>query len=352
MNQLEIYSDSRSGPEDLRQLLAHAFQIQVFEFDRIKEREPQRYTIFDVDLKDVSRVLALKQWLANKPKDGKAIFIVDETSHIEIIRANAVGAAHVTHRPLEKQKLLGCLLDELGAISQAPPEFLEKSGPGVNAGLACLQNAFLSACTGERLDSKSIETAGEQIIDQIGTKGLADWVETVRKHHSQTYQHCLLVTGVAVAFAQHLGFAQKDRVRLSLAGMVHDIGKAKIPVAILEKPGPLDQDELAVMRQHPQLGKDSLAGMPDIPADTIDIVLHHHEYLDGSGYPHGLKGAEINDLVRLMTISDIFGALLERRSYKPPLSGSAAYRILLDMGPKLDRDLVREFRVAHLDRLG
>ena len=161
------------------------------------------------------------------------------------------------------------------------------------------------------------------------------------------------MTGVAVAFAQHLGFAQKDRVRLSLAGMVHDIGKAKIPVAILEKPGPLDQDELAVMRQHPQLGKDSLAGMPDIPADTIDIVLHHHEYLDGSGYPHGLKGAEINDLVRLMTISDIFGALLERRSYKPPLSGSAAYRILLDMGPKLDRDLIREFStVAHLDRLG
>ena len=192
MNQLEIYSDSRSGPEDLRQLLAHAFQIQVFEFDRIKEREPQRYTIFDVDLKDVSRVLALKQWLANKPKDGKAIFIVDETSHIEIIRANAVGAAHVTHRPLEKQKLLGCLLDELGAISQAPPEFLEKSGPGVNAGLACLQNAFLSACTGERLElqNRSRPLANRSLIKsalKAWRTGLKQFANTIAKPTNTAY---------------------------------------------------------------------------------------------------------------------------------------------------------------------
>jgi HD-GYP domain-containing protein (c-di-GMP phosphodiesterase class II) len=75
-------------------------------------------------------------------------------------------------------------------------------------------------------------------------------------------------------------------------------------------------------------------------------VVHHHELLDGSGYPHGLKGNEISDLVRIMTISDIFGALIERRSYKPPLSSEAAFQILVDMGPKLDMDLVRAFRFA------
>ena len=78
----------------------------------------------------------------------------------------------------------------------------------------------------------------------------------------------------------------------------------------------------------------------------LDMVVHHHEYLDGSGYPHGLQGSEIADLVRVITISDVFGALIERRSYKPPLSGDAAYKILVDMGPKLDRDLVREFKFA------
>jgi len=128
--------------------------------------------------------------------------------------------------------------------------------------------------------------------------------------------------------------------------MLHDIGKARIPLAILEKPGRLDDDEITVMRKHPQYGLDALGTMSGLPSEMLDMVVHHHELLDGSGYPHGLSGKEISDLVRIMTISDIFGALIERRSYKPPLSGESAYQILIDMGPKLDVDLVKAFRFA------
>jgi HD-GYP domain-containing protein (c-di-GMP phosphodiesterase class II) len=84
--------------------------------------------------------------------------------------------------------------------------------------------------------------------------------------------------------------------------------------------------------------------MPGLQAEMLDMVVHHHEYLDGSGYPHGIKANELSDLVRSMTIADIFGALIERRSYKQPMSGEAAYRVLMDMGSKLDPDLVREFQ--------
>ena len=163
------------------------------------------------------------------------------------------------------------------------------------------------------------------------------------RHHDRTFQHCLLVTGVGVAFAQHLGFSQKDQERVSFAGMVHDVGKAKIPLTILDKPGALDDDEWAIMRQHPRFGAEALKDS-DASSDVLDVVLHHHEYLDGTGYPDGLQGAQIKDFVRLMTISDVFGALMERRSYKPPLPMHDAYRILLKMGPKLDRDMVREFQ--------
>ena len=91
--------------------------------------------------------------------------------------------------------------------------------------------------------------------------------------------------------------------------------------------------------------------MPGLAPEMLDMVVHHHEYLDGSGYPHGLGASEIPDLVRMITIADVFGALIEWRSYKPPMSGEAAYRMLLDMGPKLDADLVREFEaVARLGR--
>jgi len=72
-------------------------------------------------------------------------------------------------------------------------------------------------------------------------------------------------------------------------------------------------------------------------------VIRHHEYLDGSGYPHGLQANDLCDLVRVMTVSDIFGALIERRSYKPPLSGQIAHEILINMGCKLDEDIVRAF---------
>ena len=151
---------------------------------------------------------------------------------------------------------------------------------------------------------------------------------------------------MAVAFGQQIGLSRADRQRLSTAGMLHDIGKARIPLAILEKPGPLTADEVAVMRNHPQYGYDALRASSSVAAEMLDAVVHHHELLDGSGYPHGLRGAAIADLTRIMTISDIFGALIERRSYKPPLSGAAAYRVLLDMGAKLDEALVRAFKFA------
>jgi HD-GYP domain-containing protein (c-di-GMP phosphodiesterase class II) len=87
-----------------------------------------------------------------------------------------------------------------------------------------------------------------------------------------------------------------------------------------------------------------LRGVQGLDPDMLDMVLHHHEYLDGSGYPHGLEANDLSDLVRMMTIADVFGALIERRTYKFPSSGKAAYQILENMGPKLDLDLVREFR--------
>ena len=93
-----------------------------------------------------------------------------------------------------------------------------------------------------------------------------------------------------------------DRNRLSFAGMLHDVGKAMVPVAILEKPGALDADEMAIMKKHPEYGIEALKSGVDLQPEMIDIVIHHHEYLDGSGYPHGLQAHEIADLVRITTI--------------------------------------------------
>jgi len=351
MLQLSIYSDTQGNADLLHRQLGRTFELRCRGFSRVPDEGPGLYTVIDTSLRDTSHLPELKQWMAKRPKDGKVIFVVDKASRIEEARAFALGATGVVHRPINGRELLSKIWGDFATLAEKGAEFRAESPRAAVAAFDALQNVFSAACMGGRLDAEQINTAGEEMVAQIGAQGLGSWIETVRKHHSQTYQHCLLVTGVAVAFGQHLGVGQTDRLRLSFAGLVHDIGKARIPVSILEKPGPLDASELAVMREHPQLGAEALAAAPGLQPEMLDMVIHHHEYLDGSGYPHGLKAAEIADLVRIMTISDVFGALIEKRSYKPPLSGEAAYQILLDMGPKLDKDLVREFRpIARLGR--
>jgi HD-GYP domain-containing protein (c-di-GMP phosphodiesterase class II) len=122
-----------------------------------------------------------------------------------------------------------------------------------------------------------------------------------------------------VAFAQHLGMREDDQRRLARAALLHDVGKAFIPVAILDKPGVLTDEEMIEIRKHPRLGYDALAAQGGFPPEMLDVVLHHHEFLDGTGYPDGLRGDQISDIVRLTTIVDIYAALVEKRAYRLPL---------------------------------
>ncbi len=349
MNRLSIFCHSPENARDIRHSLAGIFEIEFVRHDDTRNTDPELYTIVDIDLKDSARILNLKDWLKRKPKDAKIISVTDKVSHLENVRAHAIGANDVVHRPIDGKILLTKFFGDFSALAANPSDFPVEKSEGIEAAYTSLQDIFSSACLGGTLNPTTINAASQPIIRHIETEGLASWIDTVRKHHSQTYQHSLLVTGTAVSFGLQLGLSKADRERLSFAGMLHDIGKARIPLAILEKPGPLDKDEMSAMRQHPQLGLDALGSISESHREMADMVVHHHEYLDGSGYPHGLSSNEISDLVRMMTVSDVFAALIERRSYKSPLSAQSAYQILLDMGPKLDQDLVREFRfVSHL----
>ena len=345
MHHILIVGDERARPEELTHRLADLFEIDFQHLPAVFDLTPKQNTLIDIDLNNDPQLLPLKEWLKRKPKNAKVIFVTDKASRLQEARAYALGATGTTHHPIDAHGLLAKIRDDAATLATIPA-VAEEHTPGVAAATDALQSIFSAACSGAPVDSTAVQTASAAIVDQLEAQGLSAWIDTVRMHHSQTYQHCLLVTGLAGAFAEHIGLSRKDRQRLSFAGMLHDIGKARIPLAILEKPGRLDENELAVMRKHPEYGLDALGTAAALPAEMLDMVVHHHEFLDGSGYPHGLQGSEISDLVRMMTISDVFGALIEKRSYKAPLSGEVAYQILLDMGPKLDKDLVRAFKFA------
>ncbi|WP_267424449.1 HD domain-containing phosphohydrolase [Methylobacterium sp. GC_Met_2] len=173
--------------------------------------------------------------------------------------------------------------------------------------------------------------------------GVRDWIRAVQRFDEATHRHCLLVTGLAAAFATKLGLAGLDSYRLTKAALLHDVGKIQVPPAILNKPGKLTDPEMAVMRTHAALGYDMLLG-GGFSEDVLQVVRSHHEMLDGSGYPDGLQAAEIPDLVRLVTICDIYGALIERRPYRAPMTGVKAYSVLRSMTSRLDADLTEAFR--------
>jgi putative nucleotidyltransferase with HDIG domain len=196
---------------------------------------------------------------------------------------------------------------------------------------------------GRSVTPAEIEAGTKLVASAVQEVDIGSWVRAVRRFDDATHRHCMLVAGLSAAFGGILGLKAADRHHLVKAALLHDVGKMEIDPAILNKPGRLDDGEMAVMRTHAALGYAMLVGR-GFDDTLLAVVRSHHEMLDGSGYPDGLAGRAIPDLVRLVTICDIFGALIERRPYRAPMPNAKAYDILVGMGGRLDTDLVRAFR--------
>jgi putative nucleotidyltransferase with HDIG domain len=294
----------------------------------------------DIDLRQMPRVDQLRFVLQELQPIPEKLFVVHNLSRSMVAQAYALGATAIISRPKEAVLKVA----EIEAEETAEEEGAADSAAGMDEGVAAFASMFSNVRRGKSLKPVDAQRATSRIIDRVGKDGLSNWLDEVRRYHEGTFQHCLLVTGVAVAFGLDVGFSGGDVSRLGMAATLHDIGKARIPLSILDKPGQLDPEEEEIIRRHPVIGYDLLKGVSGINAEILDGVRHHHEYLDGSGYPDRLSGSQISDLVRLLTISDIFAALIESRAYKAPMSREDAYRILCGMEGKLEGALVKAFR--------
>jgi putative nucleotidyltransferase with HDIG domain len=301
------------------------------------------------DLGLVENITALKSLHKKLACAPKRIFLVDRKGRLSVVQAYALGATHVLANPVHQVQLLAKLANG-DACAITSGETMSSGQEAASAGAASIASMFSAVMSGAPIDVRGAKSAGAKIAESIAENGLSDWLTTVRRHHEGTYQHCLLVTGVAVDFGLSLGMARGDIERLYSAAVFHDIGKARIPLAVLDKPGRLDEKERALIETHPAAGYEVLKGTAGMSAEILDAVRHHHEYLDGSGYPDALCAESISDIVRILTISDIFAALIEHRTYKPTMPREKAYEILQGMNGKLERPLVEAFREVALSR--
>jgi HD-GYP domain-containing protein (c-di-GMP phosphodiesterase class II) len=170
-------------------------------------------------------------------------------------------------------------------------------------------------------------------------------LRALRERDENTFAHCDRTCALSVETGRTFGLSTRDLAILRWAAELHDIGKIGIPDHILFKPGRLDDEELGVMRTHPRRGHDILASIPDAQITSIaTIVLHHHEAIDGSGYPEGLRGEGIPVLARILSIVDSYDAIATVRPYHAPKSHPEVMRMLhAEQGRKYDPYVLATF---------
>jgi putative nucleotidyltransferase with HDIG domain len=212
-----------------------------------------------------------------------------------------------------------------------------------------LTGCFDAVKRGEPVSIVELNKGADVVLSTIKQSKIRLWLDVVRRFDDVTYQHCLLVAGLVAALSLKLGLTQNHQHLLSQAALIHDVGKAYVPRSILNKPSALSKSETDVMRTHAALGYDMLAGQGSISPVILDIVRHHHEYLDGTGYPDRLQRSQISGYVRIVTICDIYAALIERRPYKAPMQPQRALAVLIGMSVKLDGELLKSFEAVIAD---
>ena len=156
---------------------------------------------------------------------------------------------------------------------------------------------------------------------------LATVARIVERRDHYVREHCREVSEICTKLGLRLGLDEDTLARLQLGATFHDIGKIVIEDAILQKQGPLDEGERKVMMTHAAIGSDLVEPMRSL-ADVAPLIRHHHEKLDGTGYPDGLAGTQISLEVRVLTVADIYQALVSERPYKKAFSADKAIGIL------------------------
>jgi putative nucleotidyltransferase with HDIG domain len=165
-----------------------------------------------------------------------------------------------------------------------------------------------------------IGQAGE-LVDEISASIMRQpnaLISLARLKHADeyTYMHSVAVCALMIALARQLGLAEEQVREAGMAGLLHDIGKMRMPLDVLNKPGKLTDSEFATMRGHPEAGARLLIDCKQVSALVLDVCLHHHEKVDGTGYPHRLAGDQISLFARMGAVCDVYDAITSNRPYK------------------------------------
>lgn len=300
--------------------------------------------LVDIDLKNRDLVESFgKTFPKTEHKECKRVFLVDRACRTSSVQSANLRARETVNRPIDYEQLHEVICRSSNEFEQLLNEPPSASRQSSQDGFECLQRISMAVKDGSEIRKDDISANAVQICAAVADGKTLEWLSAVNNHHSYSYRHSLHVAGLMIAFSEHLKFNESDKSRMVVGALMHDIGKSKLPLTLLDKEGPLTQAETSIFRSHTILGHEILRNDGQWDQLTLDLVYQHHEYIDGTGYPNGLRGDDIIDPVRMLTIVDIFSALVDRRAYKEPMTTDTAMRTLYSMTGKLDMALVQAF---------
>lgn len=172
---------------------------------------------------------------------------------------------------------------------------------------------------------------------------LAVDISTLKTSDEYTFKHSVDVATISMIIARKQGFSEKDVYNIGIAGLLHDMGKSKVPPEILNKPARLNEAEFEVMKKHSILGFQILKEKKEFSNEVSLAVLQHHEKMNGAGYPFGCTKEKIIPYAKILSVSDVYDALVTERPYKKAYSQRDAVEIIMSMTAELDITAMRSF---------
>lgn len=265
----------------------------------------------------------------------RTAFVITEQADIDTILASAVKEVWIDSskgRDVARKKVAASPKVTAAEVDTRPDIGNEKAPAQVEVPLAdelaravkiCAQakqavnSMFDEARMGKAVDTSSAKMLVEDISSSLSRHpGALISLARLKTADDYTYMHSVAVCALMVALAKQLKLDEAQTRSAGIAGLLHDLGKALIPIEVLNKPGKLTDDEFAIIKTHPNAGHELLLDSTGADPVALDVVLHHHEKVDGSGYPKSLSNSGISLYVKMGAICDVYDAITSNRPYK------------------------------------
>ena len=276
-------------------------------------------------------------------------FVITDPKDIVSIRASAirevwidcskgldvpVGESAVSEAESDLQvdaEMMAADVQERDLAPVSVKEELERASKICQQSKQAVMSMFEEARMGNTVDSGVAQALVQEITDSVTRNpGALISLARLKSVDDYTYMHSVAVCAMMVALAKQLGLSEEEIRSAGIAGLMHDLGKALTPTEVLNKPGKLTEAEFNIMKKHPEEGYRMLQGGFSVDPMVMDVCLHHHEKVDGSGYPKGLKGDEISLYAKMGAVCDVYDAITSNRPYKSGWDPAESLRKMAD----------------------